>query len=166
MMRDITGQRFGRLVALSVDKFPRTSKNLHWLCQCDCGIVVVVNGGNLRPRQTVSCGCLRKNRFKTHGQHNSKTYGIWEEMIQRCTNSKNRAYKWYGNRGILVCERWRKFENFLEDMGFCPTGYSIERVNNDGNYEPENCKWIPRNEQQRNQRRPAKSTEGPTTNIV
>jgi len=83
----------------------------------------------------------------------SKEYECWTSMIQRCTNPNKRGYKDYGGRGITVCEQWRSFEQFFADMGSCPRGYSIERIDNDGNYEPPNCKWIPKNEQQKNRRK-------------
>lgn len=151
--QDITGQRFGRLTVISIHK--RCDKSLHaqtyWLCKCDCGAHKIVGKRNLG-RNTNSCGCLWWDTFVTHGQTKTPEYRAWESMHQRCRNPQNKAYKNYGGRGISVCNRWLKFENFIADMGSRPKGYSIERIDNDGNYEPSNCKWIPLRDQAKNQR--------------
>lgn len=97
-------------------------------------------------------GDLEKHYSKSHGMHDSPEYQVWVNMIQRCTNPKNNRYKHYGGRGITVCERWRKFENFYTDMGKRPNGLSIDRINNNGSYEPKNCRWATSSEQQLNKR--------------
>ena len=94
-------------------------------------------------------------RPKTHGMCNTSTYHTWESIHQRCKNPKNPGYKWYGGRGIKVCKRWHKFENFYEDMGDKPEGLTLERINNDGDYEPGNCEWATWKEQRKNQRSPS-----------
>ncbi len=102
-----------------------------------------------------------------HGMFGTPTYTTWGQMIQRCTNPKSKEYPRYGARGIKVCERWRKFENFLADMGLKPAGLSLERVNNDGDYEPDNCKWATPLEQSRNRSNVIQFThKGKTQNLT
>ncbi len=156
---DTTRQRFGRLVAqwpvgrLGVGQ-------VAWLCLCDCGNFKTISRNKLITGHTKSCGCLvaevSRRRFTTHG-HNSRgvrssEYTTWDAMIQRCTNPHCCQFRNYGGRGISVCKRWMKFENFFADMGRRPTGKSIDRINNNGNYEPGNCKWSTPSEQLRNRR--------------
>ena len=153
-MLDITGQRFGRLVALNVARQDKRGE-FFWLCQCDCGNQKIVSSYKLRSGNTKSCGCLqaehRKSGFhKTHGMTNTKLYVIWQNMKHRCSDPKNIMYKHYGGRGIKVCEEWLQgFAPFMEwafSSGYSE-GLSIERIDVDGNYEPKNCKWIAKTEQ-------------------
>ncbi len=157
---DLAGEKFGRLIAV---RRTGTSKSGYalWLCICDCGKTIVVRGNNLTSSNTKSCGCFQKDRTveinTTHGHgkkgQRPKIYKSWHKMIQRCINPNHKAYHNYGGRGITVCKRWRKFENFLEDMGEHPgKEYSIDRIDNNGNYCKSNCRWVTRKEQNRNKR--------------
>ena len=152
---DLTGQVFGRLTVLSFackDK----NKNSKWNCLCECGKSKIVWASALTRGLTKSCGCLlseaSRERRTTHGKSGGKdtTYNIWAGMIKRCSNPNAHNYNRYGGRGIKVCERWHDFAAFLEDMGPNPKGYSIERLDIDKGYEPDNCTWIPKGDQSRN----------------
>ncbi len=152
-LKDLTGLRFGRLVVLSFNH--RQGKYYYWLCKCDCGTEKLVAGGCLRGGNSKSCGCLqRETRVfanTTHGMSHTKEHDTWCDIKKRCGNPNNSHYESYGGRGIKVCDRWREsFENFYADMGSCPKGFSIERVNVNGNYEPSNCKWISMKDQMKN----------------
>lgn len=152
---DLVGQRFGRLIVLErVDNDQHRKTRL--LCLCNCGTEVVVRSSSLKNGDTRSCGCLRKETLTKHGHTVggilSKTYTIWMGMLQRCFNSKSRYYYCYGKRGITVCKRWKKFENFLKDMGETPIYLQLDRIKNDKNYCKSNCRWVTRKEQQRNKR--------------
>ena len=155
---DQTGNRFGRLVAQClVSKSPTM-----WSCVCNCGNKVIVDASNLRSGHTRSCGCqkkeeLSKRRFK-HGLSHCSEYRTWSEAKRRCTIKVHPAYENYGGRGIRMCATWRKdFRKFYQDMGPRPKGLTLERIDNDGNYEPRNCCWATRSQQNRNQR-PRKSS--------
>ena len=129
-----------------------------WKCKCVCGTEVRVRASHLVSGEVRSCGCLNRDVAReTHTTHNmsySSEYSAWDSMKQRCLNIRNPRYKSYGGRGIIVCERWlSSFENFYEDMGPCLSGkHSLDRINNEGNYEPGNCRWATVSEQNRNRR--------------
>ncbi len=153
---DRTGQRIGNLVIQKLAKKDKYGHS-HWECLCDCGNKKIAAWSSLCDGIPSSCGCqtskVRSEARITHGRTNSSEYAIWRGIKRRCYNPKNEAFSDYGGRGITMCERWlTSFENFFEDMGERPHGLSINRKNNDGNYEPENCEWATTKEQQNNRR--------------
>lgn len=146
---DLTGRRFGMLVALSMDGVDSYRQRM-WRCVCDCGRTVVMVGRNLRSGNSKSCGC-RSAVKATHKMSKTRIYNIWSGMITRTTNPAASKWKHYGGRGITVCDAWRDFENFYADMGD-PEGKTLERVNNNAGYSKQNCVWADQRTQSGNRR--------------
>ena len=157
--KPMIGKKFGRLIVVAREGVTK-DRLATWRCKCDCGNETIVDGKSLRTGHTRSCGCLLreaaaikgKNNRK-HGQSNSPTYSSWRAMKERCNNKNSKAYKWYGARGIKVCDRWNEsFSNFIHDMGEKKDTESLDRIDCDGNYEPSNCRWTTMKVQQNNRR--------------
>lgn len=162
-MKNRVGQTFGRLTVIEYagkDNFHHS----RWLCKCECGNKKIISSHSLTSGTTVSCGCYNKEIIKKqksnlrHGFWGTKIYTDWKAMKQRCANSKSRSYQWYGARGIKVCDEWKNdFMSFYNHVSKLPhfgeDGYSLDRINNDGNYEPGNVRWATAKEQIHNRRR-------------
>lgn len=156
------GFRFDRLVVISAAApvmQPNTGKALsRWLCLCDCGAEKIIKQASLRSGNTRSCGCLQRESIAllrtTHKESDSRIHYIWRAIKQRCLNPNARDYPRYGERGIMICDRWRdNYEAFRDDMGPRPSAmHSVERIDNSGNYEPANCRWALPKEQSANKR--------------
>lgn len=150
-LKSIAGVRFGRLTAMS--RVLTGGRHTSWLCVCDCGAEITCLADNLKKGATQSCGCLndeRRRERKTHGHTQTKTYKTWSCMFTRCYNERDKSFRFYGAKGVRVCERWKSFENFLADMGERPDGMTLDRIDSAKWYGPDNCRWATIADQQRN----------------
>lgn len=148
---DLNGQKFGKWTVIGPGPYSFTSKKRRWICRCECGREGIVPTGDLRNGESKSCSSCKR---ATHRMSGTREFWIWHGMKKRCLNQNHKWWHCYGGRGIKVCDRWlNSFESFMEDMGPRPSRkHSIERINNNGNYEPSNCKWGTTFEQNRNKR--------------
>lgn len=150
---DLTGHVYGRLTVTSSAGYAKGFSL--WVCMCECGTETITRGNCLRTGNTTSCGCLSRELTaglnRTHRLSKTKTYTVWKAMLTRCRNPNQPTAARYVLRGISVCDRWEtSFENFYADMGAAPPGLSLDRIDNDGNYEPGNCRWATAETQSRN----------------
>lgn len=144
MRIDITNQQFNKLKAI---KFVKYDKATYWLFKCECGLEKIINKATVVSGKIKTCGCFKKCSVKNKFY---RTYVSWFSMRGRCLNDKRKDFKYYGGKGIKICNRWDKFENFLEDMGERPNGKSLDRIDNNKGYNKENCKWADEKEQKSN----------------
>ena len=158
-LKDYVGERFGRLIVIKRAENNKFNQ-VQWLCKCDCGNEKIVSANNLRNKQTRSCGCLKKEQdyiniaHIKHNKSNTRLYSIWKGMKNRCNSVKGKRHKFYYDKGIKVCDEWQKdfinFYNWAIQNGY-KENLTIDRINNDGNYEPNNCRWATITEQNNNQ---------------
>lgn len=154
-MRNLKNQRFGRLIAIyPISK--GVNKHVIWLCHCSCGNLTKVRSNSLLSGDTKSCGCLHKEKVTKHGdgggKNRTRLYGIWGSMKQRCSDLNHCGYKWYGKKGISICETWlnnyQGFKNWALSNGYADD-LTIDRIDGNGNYEPDNCQWLTKAENAR-----------------
>ena len=148
---DRTGKRYGRLTVRKKHGHNHLKKVM-WLCDCDCGGETLVPSGSLSSGNTRSCGCLLRDTITKHGGFGKRSYNTWRAVVRRCNNPEDKDYPRYGGKGITVCDRWLDYTAFAADMGEPPEGHTLDRIDNSGGYNPENCRWATFAQQIRNSR--------------
>ncbi len=153
--KNIVGSKYGRWTVIS--DAPKINGILYIICECSCGQIRTLIKSEVTQGRSKSCGCrareVARSLLTKHGLSKTKTYKVWAGMKRRCTDTKHKDYANYGAKGVKVCDKWSdSFEAFIEDMGACPDGYTIERDNVYGDYSPDNCRWIPASDQSKNRR--------------
>jgi hypothetical protein len=175
LQNEFVGKVFGRLRVIA--EVPHGISAVRLQCLCTCGNMCEAKAFQLRKGEKQSCGCLKRSVLgaatRTHGTANSRitgyrdrTYGIWQAMRDRCSNSNRKDWHCYGGKGIMVCASWQRYENFLADMGCAPTGLTLDRIDSNGNYCKDNCRWATRKEQSRNTSRIVWITHAGVTHSV
>lgn len=156
MKPSLVGKKYGRLTVVEKLESPG-ARNSRYKCVCECGGVKVTASNNFLSGGTKSCGCLHMEsardasiKARKHGKAGTRTYKTWQSMFGRCYSPSNRSFMYYGAKGITVCDRWRSFESFLEDMGERPDGMTLDRFDSSKNYEPGNCRWATKTDQANN----------------
>lgn len=150
-MEDLTGKKFNRLTVTNFSHKQDKGRKYFWNCLCDCKNTIIVRSDHLKNGHTKSCGCLRPETITKHSLGWSRSYACWFGMKDRCNNPNNKSYHRYGGRGIRVCDEWKDVEVFIRDMGHPPdTDLQIDRIDNDGDYEPSNCRWVTKEQNARN----------------
>lgn len=167
---DLTGQRFGKWEVMK--RAANINGKPGWLCRCECGTFRIVSGSNLRGGKSNNCGCVRREKLEKrntiHGGCGTRLYGIWCSIKDRTTNKNTPAYRWYGKRGISMCPEWQSFEKFriwAKNSGY-GAHLTIDRIDNDGNYEPNNCRWVTPKQQANNTRKNRMITYNGETHTV
>ncbi len=162
-LSELAAQRFGRLTVTRLIGKNYRGKRL-WECLCSCGCVTTAEAAELKRGRKQSCGCLRADRIGKvncrHGMTNTRTHRVWDSMLSRCRNPKSISYQNYGGRGIKVCDEWLSFEHFYRDMGESVAPLQLDRIDNNGNYEPSNCRWATPSQNSSN-RRNSKAASAP-----
>ena len=157
--KDLTGMRFGKLTVLYEDNDRTTHGCTRWICRCECGTIKSIDRGSLTSGKTRSCGCLHNELLgasrRKHGSSGSRLYRIWKSIKERCYRKKCRIYKYYGERGVCICDEWKddfkSFEKWARSNGYNDE-LSIDRIDHDGNYSPDNCRWVDAKAQNNNKR--------------